>query len=479
MQQITEQQILALAPNSTAASNGKKISKSGGFVRLACSLDDTFYFGECKGSGSKNYSVSADFIEPLTPVFRCSCPSRQFPCKHSLGLLYEMLENKTFETCEIPSEILTKREKKQAKEIKKEENSSEEKAQAKKKTSKAAVTKKVKKQLEGLELTEKLIQNLLQAGLGTIGGTDVTTYRQLSKQLGDYYLSGPQRLLNQLILEIEAFQKDQKEYHYEAAIDVLKKLWNLTKKSKEYLQGKLEQEQVDTEANVLVEELGGIWKLSELEALGRSKENASLIQLAFWVTYHEVRKEYIDTGCFIDMETGEVVMTYNYRPVKALNYVKAEDSIFDKLQIPKLISYPGDGNLRVRWEASSFERITKEDMKKIYSFAIEDLNAEAKVIKNLLKNPLSPSMWIRLISYEMIGRVENEFVLQTKTGATILLKDSKELEPTVEHLSYLPSNELLQNQVLVGAFYYEPSQQRLLLQPLSIISKECIIRLLY
>ena len=479
MQQITEQQILALAPNSTAASNGKKISKSGGFVRLACSSDDTFYFGECKGSGSKNYSVSIDFIEPLTPVFRCSCPSRQFPCKHSLGLLYEMLENKTFETCEIPSDILTKREKKQTKEAKKEETVSEEKQATKKKTSKTAVTKKIKKQIEGLELTEKLMQDLLRAGLGTIGGTDVTTYRQLSKQLGDYYLPGPQRLLNQLILEIEEFQKDQKDYHYEIAIEVLKKLWNLTKKSKEYLQKKLENDQVDTEANLLVEELGGIWKLSELEALGRCKENASLLQLAFWVTYHEVRKEYIDTGCWVDMDTGEVVMTYNYRPVKALNFVKAEDSMFDKLQIPKLVSYPGEGNLRVRWEAYSLERMTKEDIEKIRSFAIEDLNAEAKVIKNLLKNPLSPSIWIRLISYEMIGTVENEFVLRTKTGVTILLKDNKELEPTVEHLTYLPSKELLKNQVLIGAFYYEPSQKRLLLQPLSIISKENIIRLLY
>ena len=477
MQKITEEQILALALNSTAVSNGKKISKSGSFVRLAHSEDDTFYFGECKGSGKSNYSVSVDFIEPLIPVFRCSCPSRQFPCKHSLGLLYEMLENKPFEMCEIPSDILTKREKKQAKETKKEDNHSEE--IKKKKTSKSATTKKIKKQLEGLELTEKLIQNLLQAGLGTIGGTDLATYRQLSKQLGDYYLSGPQRLLNQLVLEIEQFQKDGKEYHYESAIDILKKLWNLTKKSKEYLQQKLESESVDTEANSLVEELGGIWKLSELEALGRCKENVNLVQLTFWVTYHEVRKEYIDTGCWIDIDTGEIFMTYNYRPVKALNYVKAEDSTFHKLQIPKMVSYPGEGNLRVRWEGASLECITKEDIEKMYSFAIEDLNVEAKVIKNLLKNPLSSSMWIRLISYEMIGKIDNEFVLQTKTGATILLKDNKELEPTVEKLAYLPRKELLKNQVLVGAFYYEPSQKRLLLQPLSIVSKEQIIRLLY
>ena len=91
MQTITEQQILAMAPNATAAANGRKISQKGGFVRLLKSSDDTFYLGECTGSGKSNYITSADFQDG-TPVCRCSCPSRQFPCKHGLGLLYEILE---------------------------------------------------------------------------------------------------------------------------------------------------------------------------------------------------------------------------------------------------------------------------------------------------------------------------------------------------------------------------------------------------
>lgn len=91
MREINEQQILALAPNSAAASNGKKISQKGGFVKLEQSQDDTFYMGECTGSGKSNYITSADYIDENNPVFRCSCPSRQFPCKHSLALMYEML----------------------------------------------------------------------------------------------------------------------------------------------------------------------------------------------------------------------------------------------------------------------------------------------------------------------------------------------------------------------------------------------------
>ncbi len=68
MQNITEQQIQAMAPNAAAASNGKKISAKGGFVRLERSADDTFYLGECTGSGKSNYITTVDFIEPGAPV---------------------------------------------------------------------------------------------------------------------------------------------------------------------------------------------------------------------------------------------------------------------------------------------------------------------------------------------------------------------------------------------------------------------------
>ncbi len=490
MQQLSEQQILAWAPNAAAASNGKKISRNGGFVRLERSEDDTFYLGECKGSGKSNYITSVDFIEPSAPVCRCSCPSRQFPCKHSLALLYEILENKQFDICEIPEDILKKRAKKLAKDAKvSEEGSSQDSEQgteektAKNKTvsksAKAAREKKIKKQLEGLELLEKMVQNLLQMGLGTMGGNSLNTYHQLSKQLGDYYLPGPQRLLNGLILEIEAFQKDGQERHYEAAIDILKRLWTLQKKSRQYLNERLESETPLQDDNLLYEELGGIWKMAELSAIGRGKQNVNLIQLSFWVTYNETRKEFIDTGCWVDLESGEICMTYNYRPIKALKYVKEEDSVFDKLQLSSLVQYPGEGNLRVRWDGAEFLPILKEDLQRICSVASTSLKNEGKLAKNLLKNPLAPAMWIRLIAYEKIGMVDEVVVLRTMKNDTIQLQDCAELEPTVARLLHLPDAALFEHQVLAGAFFYDANAKRLMMQPMAIVTEQGIVRLLY
>ena len=490
MQNITEQQIQAMAPNAAAVANGRKISQKGGFVRLERSADDTFYLGECTGSGKSNYITSVDFLDPASPVCRCSCPSRQFPCKHGLALLFEILAKKNFSICEVPEDIQKKREKKQARDAKAEaresgevEELSEEAAAKKKaavaKSAKAARTKKIKKQLEGLELTSRLVQDLVKAGLGTMGGTAIKTYEQLSKQLGDYYLPGPQRLLNGLILEISAFQKDAREEHYEAAVDILEKLWTLVKKSEKYLTDKLEKDDVELDDSELYEELGGIWKLSELEALGRSRSEIDLAQLSFWVTFDAARKEYIDTGCWADLSTGEIFMTYNYRPVKALKYVKAEDTVFGVAHIPMAACYPGEGNLRIRWEGAKIRGLEAGDLQKLRSMAVISLGAEAKSVKNILKNARADPMLIRMISFELIGRMGEEYVLRTAEGETIVLGNAPGMEATTDRLALLPDNRLLENQVLLGAFYYDGESRRLKLQPLSILTDTDVVRLLY
>lgn len=484
MQQVTEQQIQAMAPNAAAAVNGRKISQKGGFVRLEHSADDTFYLGECTGSGKSNYITTVDFIEPGNPVCRCSCPSRQFPCKHGLALLYEILAKKKFGTCEIPEDILKKREKKQARETKNTEAQTaggltDEDPEAAARSAKAAKTKKLQKQSEGLELAARLIQDLTRAGLGTMGGTVLKNYEQLAKQLGDYYLPGPQRLLNGLILEIAAFQKDGKEEHYEAAISVLEKFRTLIKKSQQYLSDKLEQGNVEQDDTLLYEELGGIWKLSELEALGRGKANADLIQLSFWVNYDAARKEYIDTGCWADLASGEVFVTRNYRPVKALKYVKQEDTVFGVACVPMAVCYPGEGNLRIRWDGAVIRSVEKEDLQKLHALSVTSLAAEAKAAKNLLKNALAEPIYIRLISFSQLGKTRDGFALETEGGETIALGDAPGMEPSTDRLALLPREGLLQHQVLLGAFYYDSEARRLKMQPLSIITDETVVRLLY
>src|SRR5258707_11569553 len=109
--QIDEAFVDSQAPNAAAIKNARGVVLKRKLVGLFRSADGTLLFGDCKGSGAENYRPSADFADPSKPVFRCTCPSRQFPCKHSLALLYAHAQGGKFVEKEVPSDISAKRAK--------------------------------------------------------------------------------------------------------------------------------------------------------------------------------------------------------------------------------------------------------------------------------------------------------------------------------------------------------------------------------
>lgn len=487
MGKITEQQILSMAPNSTAVANARKISSKGGFVSLAKTEDETFYMGECKGSGKSNYTVSVDFIEPENPVCRCSCPSRQFPCKHGLALLFEIAAGKAFSPCELPEAIREKREKKEKKaakaaEAKENEGTGKAAATKSRKTSQAARIKKMKKQLEGLAVLRKLMDRLLESGLGTLTGQSLKTYRDLAKQFGDYYLPGPQILLNRLITEGEAYQKDGDNAHQEEIMQILVRLNALIKKSEAYLSEKIEKSDGEDDDSILYEELGGIWTIERLQQMGRSREHVDLLQLAFYVYYDDARKEWIDKGYYVDVQTGEVVTTCNYCPVKAMGHIKRQDSVFGQIHIPQLTYYPGNVNPRVRWEWADYTPLVPQTLEKIRALAPKDLSAVIKQVKNVIKNPLDPDEEAVMIAYERIGKLEGEegvYVLEDALGNRIVLKNTEPGEDTLAVLKLLREPELFAHQVLFGKIFYHRVDKRIYMQPLSLVTEQNVVRLAY
>ncbi|MFF4502367.1 SWIM zinc finger family protein [Streptomyces sp. NPDC001401] len=79
-------QVLALAPDVASRKAGSKLGAAGPWSE-AGSSDEGTVWGLCKGSGSKPYQTVVDIADAAGPAYKCSCPSRKFPCKHALGLL--------------------------------------------------------------------------------------------------------------------------------------------------------------------------------------------------------------------------------------------------------------------------------------------------------------------------------------------------------------------------------------------------------
>ncbi|MGW7254065.1 SWIM zinc finger family protein [Streptomyces sp. NPDC054834] len=82
----TAEQVLALAPDAASRKAGSKLGVAGPWSGTG-SADEGTVWGLCKGSGSRPYQTVVDIADTAGPAYKCSCPSRKFPCKHALGLL--------------------------------------------------------------------------------------------------------------------------------------------------------------------------------------------------------------------------------------------------------------------------------------------------------------------------------------------------------------------------------------------------------
>jgi hypothetical protein len=470
---LSEELIDSAAPNSTAIRNARGLVRTGKFVKLYKSHDGTLIFGQCEGSEENSYFVSADFIKPEKPAYRCTCPSRQLPCKHALGLMYSYIEGKKFVEANIPQEILDKREKDEKREARKQEVPDE----GSRKVNKSALAKKIRAQIEGLELLEKITCSIIRGGLASLDMKALKIIGDQAKQLENCYLPALQASLKELIF---LFQRGgNREDVYGHAVDSLAALNSISKRGREYLEKKLQDENLSMDAESAMEELlGHAWQLSELKEYGRVQADAEMVQLFFSSYTDTGREEYVDTGCWIDLKDGNIYETAGYRPFKAVKYIKEEDSFFS-VAIPKeLYVYPGDMNKRVRWDEMNVRDASPKDLSAIKAFAKPSYPDALKAVKNHLKNPMSHKNPCMLLAYSSIGIVNDTYVMEDGSGVRIVLKDSPGHDPTCHMLPLMRQRDL-HNQVALVRFTHDMDSGILSAQPLTLVTDSEIIRLAF
>ncbi|WP_211273086.1 SWIM zinc finger family protein, partial [Streptomyces albus] len=89
----TAEQVSALAPDAASRKAGGKLATPGPWSLAGAG--DGAVWGLCKGSGSKPYQTVVDMEGGQGPGYKCSCPSRKFPCKHALALLLLWAQDET------------------------------------------------------------------------------------------------------------------------------------------------------------------------------------------------------------------------------------------------------------------------------------------------------------------------------------------------------------------------------------------------
>ncbi|NMN97806.1 SWIM zinc finger family protein [Antrihabitans stalactiti] len=82
---LTADQVAALSPDATSLTAARRL----GARWSRTGTHATALWGLCEGSGAKPYQTVVDLSGP---AYKCSCPSRKFPCKHALSLMFMWAE---------------------------------------------------------------------------------------------------------------------------------------------------------------------------------------------------------------------------------------------------------------------------------------------------------------------------------------------------------------------------------------------------
>jgi hypothetical protein len=482
---LDEGAVDAAAPNADAAKNGRGLVIKGKFLSLSIDPDETVIFGECQGSGSKPYQCSCDFERPESPTHRCTCPSRQFPCKHCVGLMYAfVLKRPSFKTASVPEDLTDKRGKLAARVEKKKETADKPKT-----VNKSALAKKIKAQLDGLDLLERLTLDLTRIGIGNMNAKTAREVEEKAKQLGNAYLPGAQAALHRytklFVSEDGDFDPspstNRREVVFSEALDQLSRLHALVKQGRAYMQRRLDDPELKPEVETgIAAWLGHAWQLAELRAAGLVEADAELLQLAFNSHDDVARQEFVDTGIWMNLTTGRVQLTQNYRPYKAAKYIRSDDSFFMIAVVPELCVYPGDVNPRIRWEVMVPRLVKPDDFKRVREHARVEFAAVIKEVKNSLKGPLADKQPIYALRFRRIGQIDGTLVVEDERGDRLTMTDAGMTEePKSCHLLGLLPPRLFQDQTLVARFRHNLDTRKLQIKPLSIVTDSSVVRMTF
>lgn len=190
---FSEEQILSMAPDESSKKSGKELANTSKWVKREAS--ERALWGECQGSGKLPYQTQVDLINV---AFKCSCPSRKFPCKHGLGLLLLFVrDKKSFSSAAEPDWVTGWLDRRGEREEKKTEKKEKEKkvdpaAQAKRQEN------RLKRVEDGMTDLRTWIKDIVRNGLVNIPGKDPAYFESMAKRMVDAQAPGLASMIRSL-----------------------------------------------------------------------------------------------------------------------------------------------------------------------------------------------------------------------------------------------------------------------------------------
>lgn len=186
---LSADQILALAPDAASAKAGS--AQSGAAKWSGLGGHAQALWGLCQGSGKEPYRAQIDLAGPS---FKCTCPSRKFPCKHGLGLyLLYARDAQAFTDVSAPAWVndwLQSRAQRSEQKAAKVELATPDDAAAKEQRQQKNQDKRASSVESGLAILDIWLADLAQGGLAGLRSKPAQDWEAMAARLVDTQAGG-------------------------------------------------------------------------------------------------------------------------------------------------------------------------------------------------------------------------------------------------------------------------------------------------
>ncbi|MBL0886221.1 SWIM zinc finger family protein [Myceligenerans indicum] len=183
----TSAQVEAVAPDAKSLAAARKQVAGTKWSNDGFGGGSALLWGECAGSGKKPYQVCIDLDEP---AYKCSCPSRKFPCKHALALLLRWSEGSVAEQAEAAQFADEWRTARAGRVAKKEARENAPQTEAQKAAARRRADERAERVAQGVADLTRWLDDQAAGGIAALGRSGYRAFDDVAARLVDAQAPG-------------------------------------------------------------------------------------------------------------------------------------------------------------------------------------------------------------------------------------------------------------------------------------------------
>ena len=334
------------------------------------------------------------------------------------------------------------------------------------------------KQLEGLDITERIFVDILTEGIGALNGDSEAHFNNYAQIMSNHYLPRFEMMFKRMATELNRLGRDQtqNESILHGILDDIVFMQSSANKIRAILNDRLTHENgtIDAELRGLTD-----YKVNSLRTKKYYKDNVCIFPLSFHCVYDSNIGKWYQRYFWLDMEDGAIYHTME-RLDKSLSNISPKEALFKKHRVLELYYEPGAYNGLIRWNNKEAVMLNPEDYHQLLSFAEPDIPTAVNKMKGYIKKTQAEKSYPVMLPVSRIGMVDKSMVLEDYEHHRIVLYHQDGIDNanrSICNLFDLPY-EYKERQTMFGILFYDASELSVYFHPHTLFTEDKIYRLI-